>query len=139
MNMSDRNEMAKWFAAALGVILVAVGLLGFVDNPIASGPQNDPIFVTGFMHNIVHIATGLLALVIAFGMSGAARANALIGFGALYGLVLVGTLVSPDLFGILEHPVNAADHVLHVLLTAAPILVGWLARSELTEHDVSPV
>jgi len=137
--MDNRNDLAKWFAAGLGIVLIAVGVLGFVDNPIVSEPQNDPIFHTGLVHNIVHIATGAVALFIAFGLSGLARANALIAFGAVYGLVLLATLVSPDLFGIFEHPVNAADHLLHVLLTAGPILVGWLARSELTERDVSPV
>jgi lysylphosphatidylglycerol synthetase-like protein (DUF2156 family) len=126
----SKSETAKWFAAALGVVLLLVGVLGFIDNPIVGHPDNNPIFVADTMHNIVHLATGALALYIAFGLRGLQRANGLIAFGVLYGVVLLATVVSPNLFGLMAHPVNTADHVLHLLLTAAPILVGWWARTD---------
>ena len=124
------NEVAKWFAAAVGAVLVLVGLLGFVQNPIVGDPP--AMFHTGLVHNIVHIATGAVALYIAFGLAGAQRAMGLIVFGVVYALVLVLTLVSQDMFGLLEHPVNTADHLLHAGLAVASIGVGWWARNEAT-------
>jgi hypothetical protein len=126
----NANVAAKWFAAIMGAALVGAGLLGFVENPIVGEPQHDPIFHTGWVHNVVHIVTGVLALFIAFGLSGVMRANALIGFGVLYGAVLLATLFSPDLFGVFEHPVNPADHILHGVLAGASFGVGWGARCE---------
>jgi hypothetical protein len=85
----DYQELAKWYAAAVGAVLVMIGLLGFVDNPIVGEPQNDPIFHTGLIHNIVHIATGVLALLIPYGVGGEQRVNGLIGFGFLYAAVVL--------------------------------------------------
>ncbi len=130
MDRFDRDQLTVWYAVVAGVALIGAGLLGFIDNPIVGEPANDPIFHTGVAHNIVHVATGALALYIAFGLQGSARANGLIAFGLLYGVVLLATLLSPDLFGILEHPVNVADHVLHVILAGGSLVVGWLGRSE---------
>jgi hypothetical protein len=126
---NDTNDLARYWALAVGIALVGAGLLGFIDNPIVSRPEADPIFHTDALHNIIHIATGALALYIAFGLRGEMRANALIAFGAAYGLVLLATLVSPNLFGLFEHPVNAADHLLHLVLSAGSIAVGWMART----------
>lgn len=129
MDSATFSNYAKWYAAAVGAVLVVVGLLGFVDNPLVGDPANNPLFVTGMVHNLVHIATGALALYIAFGLDGVMRATWLVGFGVLYAAVLLLTLVSPQLFGLLEHPVNAADHVLHLLLAVGSIAIGWYARN----------
>jgi hypothetical protein len=124
------SDTAKWYAIVVGVVLVLVGLLGFISNPIVGDPQNNPIFVTGMVHNLVHIVTGALALYIGYGMSGTSRANGLIGFGVLYAVILVLTLVDPDLFGLLNYPVNTMDHVLHAVLAVASLAIGWWARNE---------
>ena len=127
------SETAKWYAIVVGVVLVLVGLLGFINNPIVGEPTvgNNPLFVTGLVHNIVHLASGALALFIGYGMTGLNRANGLIAFGVLYALIVVLTLVSGNLFGILNYPVNTLDHVLHAVIAVASIGVGWWARSEL--------
>ena len=130
--MSDYG-MAKTYAALVGVVLVLAGLLGFISNPIVGEPANNPLLVTGTVHNIVHLATGLLALYIAFGLEGANRANGLIGFGVLYLAILVLTFISPNLFGILgnsQYNVNTADHVLHAALAVLSLGVGYMARNE---------
>jgi hypothetical protein len=119
-------------AAVIGVALVAAGVLGFFDNPIVGEPGagEGPVFVTGWVHDVVHIVTGALALFIAFALRGRTQATALVGFGVLYLVVLVATFVDPQLFGIFEHPVNEADHLLHVFLAGVPIIVGWLALQQ---------
>ena len=131
----SNQEVARWFAIAVGVVLVLIGLLGFINNPIVGDPSppnpSSPLFVTGAMHNIVHLITGSIALYIGFVLKGDAQANALIGFGALYAVVLLATLVSPNLFGILgdnRYGVNILDHVLHLALAALSIGIGYWAR-----------
>lgn len=120
--------LAQAYAAVVGIILVIVGLLGFVGNPIVGDAPINPIFVTGATHNIVHILTGALALYIAFGLSGETQANGVIGLGILYAVIFVLLLLSPNLFGILQYDVNAADHVLHAALAVVSVAVGYLAR-----------
>jgi hypothetical protein len=126
----ERSDLAKWYAAANCVVLVLVGLLGFVENPIVGMPEWNPIFTADMMHNVVHVATGLLAFFIAFGLSGNQRANGLIGFGVLYALILIVGVVSPDMFGLMDMaPMNAADHVLHLVLAGGALAVGFASRS----------
>src|SRR3954470_2926946 len=126
------SDTARWFAVVLGVVLLLVGLLGFINNPIVGAPTdgNQPLFQTDTVHNLIHIVSGLFLLFAAYGLRGAARANALIGFGIVYALVLVLTLVDPNMFGLLQYPVNALDHALHLVLAVASIAVGWMARND---------
>ena len=129
-------DTTKYFAALIGAVLVLVGLLGFIGNPIVGEPASNPLFVTGTVHNIVHLLTGAAALYIAFGVSAAQRPTALIVLGVVYGAVLVLTLVSGNLFGILgtdAYKVNTFDHLLHALLAVASIGVGLWARGQKSE------
>jgi hypothetical protein len=123
------NNLPKTFATIVGVVLVAVGILGFIPNPIAY--QEGAIFPVNAIHNIVHLLTGAAALAIAFGIRDRLQqANALIVFGVVYAAVLLVTLVDPSLFGLFGNaPVNIADHVLHLALALGSIAVGWMARS----------
>jgi hypothetical protein len=115
--------MAKAYTTVVGIILVVSGLLGFIDNPIV-GDSDGALLATDAVHNVVHIATGLLALWIGFGMAGARLANGVTAFGILYLVIFVVCLISDDLFGLFALPVNAADHVLHGALGVVSILVG---------------
>jgi hypothetical protein len=121
---------AKPYAALIGIVLVAVGLLGFVSNPIVG--EGNAIFVTGTVHNIVHLATGLLALFVAFGLRGEQQAMGVIGIGVLYLVIFVLLVISPTLFGILgsAYPVNLADHGLHLGLAVVSLAVGWMSRGQ---------
>ena len=121
------SSLAKGYMATVGVVLVAVGLLGFMGNPVVGDAANSPLFITGTNHNAVHILTGLLAIYVAFGLSGATRTVGAIGFGLLYLVIFAALLVSPDLFGLL-YPVSVADHFLHAGLGVVSVGVGVLAR-----------
>jgi hypothetical protein len=125
-HMRNDNLAQSWITIA-GIALVAAGLLGFVNNPIV-GPAN-AVFATGTVHNIVHVLTGALALYIAFGLKGEMQANAVIGFGILYAVIFVALLVSANLFGLFEYPVNVGDHVLHIGVSLISLAVGWMART----------
>ena len=64
--MSNTNTAMGW-ATLAGIVLVAAGLLGFLNTSIA-GDSAGAILQVDAIHNIVHIVTGLVALYIAFGM-----------------------------------------------------------------------
>jgi hypothetical protein len=127
-----RNDsLAQWWITIAGIALIGAGLLGFIDNPIVSS-RSDALFQTGTVHNAVHIVTGLLALYIAFGLKGEMQTNGVIGFGVLYAVVLVVTLISPNLFGLFQYGVNVGDHLLHAALAVVSLGIGWMARSSAT-------
>lgn len=128
--MYSNSRAATWYAGLIGIVLLAVGLLGFIDNPLVG--RESAVFPTGTNHNVVHILTGIIALAVAFGLRGRAQANGVIAFGLLYAVVFVALLVNNTLFGLLD-PVNSADHVLHAGLAVISIAVGWMSRSSTTE------
>lgn len=109
---------SKGLVYGLGVALLIVGILGFFNDPVFG------IFEVDTTHNLVHLVTGLLALVFAGMGEDSARTFGKI-FGIVYGIVLLLGLISPDntILGIME--INAADNFLHLILTAAFLYVGF--------------
>jgi len=120
-------DLAKTWALVAGAILVLVGILGFFSNPIV-GSAPGALVATDTVHNIVHLGTGILALVIYSLSSGEARKTALIGFGALYAAVFALVLISPSLFSLFSVPANAIDHVIHAALAAVTLGIAFMAR-----------
>jgi hypothetical protein len=127
IHMRTGGLAQSWMTLA-GIVLVAVGLIGFISNPLV-GSQADALIPTDAIHNVVHLATGLLALYIAFGMRGATQVNATIGFGVLYVIIFAAVVVSPNLFGIFTIAANATIHVIHAALAVVSLAVGYMARS----------
>lgn len=112
----------------IGVVFIAVGLLGFIPNPIV-GDSHDAIFHADAVHNMVHIISGALFLTVA--LAAPARAGLFLKvFGVVYlllgiiGLVTIGSEGMTELLGFL--PVNGADNYLHMGLGIAIFLAGML-------------
>jgi hypothetical protein len=124
--MSNTNTAKAW-SALVGIVLVAAGLVGFLNTPLV-GSASGALVATDNVHNIVHLLTGAIALFIAFGLRGEQQANAVLGFGLLYTIIFVAVLVSPTLFGIFSVPSNAAVHVIHFAVAAVSLAVGWMAK-----------
>jgi hypothetical protein len=133
----DRTEsIDRGWMVVIGIALAAAGLIGFLDNPLASN-NSGALFRVNAAHDIVHIATGLVALGIALGTRGLTLANATIGFGILYAIVFVLCLVDPTLFGLFaDAPVNGADHVLHAATALVSLALGFVLRQETIEGAV---
>jgi len=130
---SDRGErmtVARAFALALGVAVLAVGALGFLRPLTDAG--GDGLFVTGdahllgvfhvnWLHNLVHLGTGLL------GLAAAARTPSARLFaqalGVVYTLVFLIGLFTDDFLGLL--PLNGADNALHLATAATALAVGF--------------
>ena len=118
----------KTAAIIIGLAFLAVGILGFVQNPIV-GSSHDAIFHTDQVHNIVHLVSGALFLLIAIASPGSAGAFLKIfgivylGLG-IYGAATMGTEETKKLLGFLH--VNKADNYLHIGLGAIIFLAGFL-------------
>lgn len=115
--MTARNA-----ATILGIILVVVGILGFIPNPIA---YSDPtaLFVVNLPHNIVHLVSGLFLLVGAFTELGSAMTLRILGF--VYVIVAILSFVTGDglILGIIAN--NTADSWLHVVLAVVFLAAGF--------------
>lgn len=121
------NTVKAW-ATLAGIVLVTVGLLGFITNPLV-GSAEGALVPTDALHNIVHLGTGLLALGIAFATSGKTQVDAMFGFGILYVVIFLAVVVSPTLFGLFSVPANAVLHVIHAALAIVSLGVAYMARS----------
>jgi Domain of unknown function (DUF4383) len=127
---------AKTAALLIGIIFIAVGLLGFIDNPIVGNPDK-AIFHTDTVHNVVHIVSGALFVLVALVAPGSCT-TLLILFGLVYlligviGLATIGTSNSSMgmEFGFLH--INGADNFLHVALGIFIFLVGVATRRKVS-------
>jgi hypothetical protein len=106
----------KKLATLVGVVLVLVGVLGFVPGITTDDNLLLGIFEVNALHNVVHLLTGVAALVAA--KSDAYARTFFLAFGVVYTVVaLVGWVQGDTVLGII--PVNAADNVLHTLLAVS--------------------
>ena len=124
--MRTTNTAMSW-ATLAGIVLIAAGLLGFLNTSLAGGDAYALLRVDT-IHNIVHILTGLVALYIAFGLKGETQVNGVIGFGILYVIIFAAVLVSPNLFGIFSVAANLPIHVIHAAVAVVSLAVGFMAR-----------
>jgi hypothetical protein len=118
----------KTASLVLGLIFIAVGLLGFISNPII-GPDADAIFHANTTHNMVHIVSGVLFVLVALARPGDAGRFLKI-FGVIYfalgvlGVLSIGSSGMTTLLGFLH--VNGADNYLHIALGLVIFLAGFL-------------
>jgi len=126
------TNIAQGWMALVGLVLLAAGLVGFLNTPLAGSSAN-ALLATDTVHNVVHLLTGLLALGIAFGLKGETQVNAVIGFGVLYAVIFVAALVSPTLFGLFSVAANAPIHVIHAAVALVSLAVGLMARGGSTQ------
>lgn len=111
------NDLVKPLTWILGVVLTLVGVAGFfVQGQLLW-------FEVGTLHNIIHILSGVVALVAASSGDGYARLY-LIVFGVVYGLVTVlGFAMNGSVLGLFT--VNAADNYLHAAIAVVSLVVGF--------------
>lgn len=122
--------MAKTLVTILGVVFLAVGVLGFVNDPVLG------LFEVNGFHNLVHLLSGVLALgAVAMGEA-AVRTFSKI-FGLVYGLVAVlGFFMESPLLGLIE--VNMADNFLHIVLAVVFLYIGFgMDRSSQSESQMA--
>ncbi|HEV3408712.1 MAG TPA: DUF4383 domain-containing protein [Chthoniobacterales bacterium] len=118
--------MLKTAAIIFGIFFIVAGIGGFIPA-LAPGGMLFGIFMVGPVHNIVHLASGAVALFCAFAGAGAARKYFQI-FGVVYALVaVIGFFYgNSPIMGVMEH--NNHDIWLHILIAAAALYFGFAAR-----------
>jgi hypothetical protein len=118
---------AQTWARLIGWVLLLAGAVGFFYSASFGSPgEVDAVFgildVNGF-HNLVHVLSGLLGIVMARSF-GSARAYCLL-LAAAYAVVTIWGLVVGDGGEILSIlPVNTEDNVLHALIALVSLVVA---------------
>ena len=119
--------MAKQVAVIFGIVMLVIGILGFVPAVNTAGPAGTSytlllgIFAINPLHNVIHLATGAVALSAGLYGSGAYARMYFLVFGVVYAFVtligITGLLFDShgSLLGIV--PINGADNVLHLAIT----------------------
>src|SRR5918994_2440295 len=139
---SDRRRTpAQWYCLLAGLSLLLAGILGFFADAsfdTGDGIQGDEllsIFEVNGIHNLIHLASGVLLLA-ASPKRASARAVA-IAFGVVYGVVtIIGLIDGETVLGLL--PVNPADNVLHIALSALGLISGFMSRADDDTRADSP-
>jgi arginine exporter protein ArgO len=130
-SVATARPLIRTVAAAMGVVFLLVGILGFIpgvttnyDQMSFAGHESEAmllgIFQVSILHNIVHLLYGIAGLALARTVSGARMY--LIGGGAIYALLWLYGLVIDHDSGANFVPVNTADNWLHLVL--AVVMVG---------------
>lgn len=121
---------SKSIATLIGVVFIAVGILGYVDNPII-GDSGNAIFHADSTHNMVHIVSGVLFILVAMAAP-AAASGFMIVFGLVYlalgvlGMTTIGSEGMTKLIGFLH--VNGNDNYLHIALGLVILIAGFATR-----------
>ena len=123
--------MLKAAATIFGIFFLAAGIAGFVST-LAPNGMLFGLFMVDTVHNCVHLASGLAALLCAFSGAGAARKYFQI-FGLVYLLVgLIGFYYGDSpLLGMMGH--NKADIGLHLAIAAVSLFLGFGSGGRATE------
>ena len=115
--------MLRKMATIFGVVFLIVGVLGFVPGLTDDGHLLG-IFHVNPAHNLVHILSGLAALLAASASERAAQ-NFFRIFGVIYAAVAILGFLSGDepILGIIAN--NTADNWLHVAIAAVSLALGF--------------
>jgi hypothetical protein len=105
-------------AKIFGWILLVVGILGFISNPLVG---SDGLFMTDGLHNIIHLVSGAILLWAAYKAMGSVAMWLKI-LGVIYLLVAILGLASGSAVGM---AMNGADNVLHIVLAVVFLWVGF--------------
>jgi len=124
--------MLKNAAMLFGAVFLLVGVLGFIP---ALAPKDDMgmplllgLFMVGALHNVIHLASGVFAL-LASKTDKYAKLYFQV-FGAVYAVVtIVGFIQGDTVLGLIH--VNLADNLLHLVIAAASLYLGFGVKS----HD----
>jgi hypothetical protein len=107
-----------------GLGFVVAGIAGFVPSLVTDGNLFG-ILEVDWMHNLVHLVSGLLAFYVAFNLDYAKLYFKV--FGVIYAVVtIVGFVNGGNVF--LMH-VNMADNFLHLVIAIVALYVGFIFKT----------
>ena len=133
--LTTDRQPAQLLTMLIGVTFILIGILGFVPGITSHlyggldfAGHNSPaklfhVFQVSWLHNIVHLAFGLVGL--AFSRTAATARLYLIGGGVVYLVLWFYGLVIAQNGGANFVPFNTADNWLHFAIGAAMIGLGF--------------
>ncbi len=117
-------------AYVFAAVFLLVGILGFVPALTPKDDMGMPLllglFMVGVIHNIIHLASGVAALLAARSSEAYASLYFKV-FGAVYAVVTIVGFVQKDTVLGLIH-VNLADNLLHLAIAAATLALGFALK-----------
>lgn len=118
--------MIQKLAWVFGIVFLLVGLAGFVPA-LTQGGMLLGIFEVDPLHNVIHLLSGALA--IGAVLAGNYARLYFQAFGVVYAIVaVVGFMQGDTVLGLIS--TNMADHVLHLVIAAAALYVGFGMKEE---------
>ena len=143
--MRDRSQLQS-AALLVGVVFLLVGILGFIPGITThysdlsfAGHNSDAkllgLFETSILHNIVHLLFGVAGIALSRTWDGAR--TFLIGGGLIYLVLFVYGAIFHGEKGSNWIPVNWADNILHLLLGAGMIVVGFALGREVVRRNTA--
>lgn len=127
------DNISRPFALIVGVVYLAVGLVGFIVTGFSGFVTSHGHLLFGFelniFHNLVHIVIGAGFIIASRLPDSTATQGILIGGGAVYLVAaLLGFLTKLPIIAITSH--GAPDNFLHLASGAAAVIAGLLATRQ---------
>ena len=124
--------MVNIYAKVAGLTLFVIGVLGGIPS-IAPNGMLFGIFMVDSYHNLFHILSGLVLLAAGMSANWDVSRRIVLFFAAVYGLLTVMGFLSPHgiVFGM---PMNMADNVLHLTVTAMSLVFALPAQRYTMRH-----
>ncbi|MES2953659.1 MAG: hypothetical protein V4674_03825 [Patescibacteria group bacterium] len=110
----------KQFLVVGGVVLLLLGILGYLTGTPTGGPLDLMVWLTSG-ENIAHVVLGIVALIAAYTLGGGARKwlTVIVGLVALY-FGLVGFTLAPTQVGAMNYygvaNLELFDNLLHIVV-----------------------
>lgn len=114
--------MVKTLTWVFGVVLTIVGILGYLGGSPILG-----IFEVDGLHNLIHLASGVVGILAALGGEKYAKMYLQV-FGVIYAIVfLLGIFTSGKILGLIAS--NTSDDILHLVI-AVVLLYGGFGKMQ---------
>lgn len=115
--------MAKLYAQVTGVILLALGIIGFVTGDYVFGLNS------ATMEDLLHVVLGLINLYAGFSKSDSLAVKSAQILGPIYILLAIVGFLTPSIGGLWNPDLRLVDHLIHLALGVLGIYVGYMAVS----------
>ncbi len=115
--------MARLFARVTGIVLLALGILGFLTGDYILGINSSTF------EDSLHVVLGLIGVYAGFAAS---EKPALINarwLGPIYLVVVVVGFLAPSLLGLANPHLRVIDHVIHLALGVLAIWAGYFSTT----------
>lgn len=118
--------MISTFAKVIGVILLLIGIMGYIPG-LTPNHMLFGIFMVTPMHNVIHLLSGAIFLAVGFSENWELARKTTLVFAAIYAILTVIGFISPD-NAVMGIPMNMADNVLHLVITVTALMFGLPQR-----------